>query len=30
MMRVRRMNDEVRIWKDEGIMNNDESKEDEG
>jgi|LakMenEpi03Aug12_release.lakeMendotaPanAssembly.Ray.scaffolds.fasta_scaffold6264426_1 hypothetical protein len=30
MMRVRRMNDEVRIWKDEGRMNNDESKEDEG
>jgi hypothetical protein len=29
MMRARRMKEKVRIWKDEGRMNNDEHKEDE-
>jgi hypothetical protein len=29
MMTVKRMNDEAMIWKSEGRMNNDESKEDE-
>jgi hypothetical protein len=29
MMRARWMNEKIRIWKDEGRMNNDESKEDE-
>jgi hypothetical protein len=29
MMSVKRTNDEVRIWKDEGRMNNGDSKEDE-